>query len=257
FDRELATSSRLFRFVLRMFAEGDAALPEGGMGAIPAQLAARLPDGSVRLGARVRRVGKGGVTLEGGEEVRARAVVVATEGPEAARLFRGVGPDDFGRDVPDPGSRGTTTLYYAAPVPPVGEPVLVLDADRSGPANHLAVVSAAAPSYAPAGSSLIALSVIGAPGEGDEALDAQARRQMGGWFGAAVAQWRLLRVYRIPHALPDQRAGALSPPRRPVRVHPGLYVCGDHRDNASIDGAMTSGFRAAQAVMEDMHHRVI
>jgi predicted NAD/FAD-dependent oxidoreductase len=29
-------------------------------------------------------------------------------------------------------------------------------------------------------------------------------------------------------------------------------VCGDHRDNASIDGAMTSGFRAAQAVMEDL-----
>jgi hypothetical protein len=37
-----------------------------------------------------------------------------------------------------------------------------------------------------------------------------------------------------------------------VRLRPGLYVCGDHRDNASIDGAMTSGFRAAQTVMEDL-----
>jgi hypothetical protein len=28
-------------------------------------------------------------------------------------------------------------------------------------------------------------------------------------------------------------------------------VCGDHRDNASINGAMLSGRRAAEAVIED------
>ena len=53
--------------------------------------------------------------------------------------------------------------------------------------------------------------------------------------------------------LPDQTAGKLDLWQRPVRLRPGLYVCGDHRDNGSIDGAMTSGFRAAQAVMEDLH----
>ena len=52
--------------------------------------------------------------------------------------------------------------------------------------------------------------------------------------------------------MPDQTAGKLDPWQRPVRLRPGLYVCGDHRDNASIDGAMISGFRAAQAVMEDL-----
>jgi phytoene dehydrogenase-like protein len=50
FDRELASSSRMFEFVFRMLAAGDTALPAGGMGAIPAQLAGSLPAGTVRTG---------------------------------------------------------------------------------------------------------------------------------------------------------------------------------------------------------------
>ena len=46
--------------------------------------------------------------------------------------------------------------------------------------------------------------------------------------------------------------GALEPPQRPVRVRPGVYVCGDHRDHASIHGAMVSGRRAAEAVLSDL-----
>ena len=51
----------------------------------------------------------------------------------------------------------------------------------------------------------------------------------------------------IPHALPAQ-----PPPlsvRRPVRIQDGLWVCGDHRDTASIQGALVSGRRAAEAVL--------
>src|SRR5205814_4689796 len=50
-ERQLVTSSRLFRFVFRMLVEGDAAVPAQGMGAIPAQLAARLPADVLRLNA--------------------------------------------------------------------------------------------------------------------------------------------------------------------------------------------------------------
>ena len=44
----------------------------------------------------------------------------------------------------------------------------------------------------------------------------------------------------------------LAEPERSVRWQPDLYVCGDHRDNASIQGAMVSGRRAAEAVIEDL-----
>jgi phytoene dehydrogenase-like protein len=183
--------------------------------------------------------------LEGGEAIRARAVVVATEGPAAAKLL--------GDAVPDPGSNGAVTLYYAADRPPVPEPILMLDGEGRGPVNHSAVMSNVSPAYAPAGKALVAASVVGVPPEDDAELDRRARVQMAEWFGGDALGWTLIRAYRIPHALPDQTAGKLDPWQRPVRLRPGLYVCGDHRDNGSIDGAMTSGFRAAQAVMEDLH----
>jgi len=246
-EKQLSTSSRFFRFVFRMFAEGAAAVPAHGMQAIPDQIAARLTPGAVRLEARVIHVGSREVVLEGGETIRARAVVVATDGSAAAKLL--------GDELPDPGSHGSVTLYYAADRPPVSEPVVMLDGEGEGPVNHAAVLSNVSPAYAPAGKALIAASVVGIPADDDAELDRRARLQLSGWFGGAALGWRLLRAYRVPHALPDQTAGKLDPWQRPVRLRPGLYVCGDHRDNGTIDGAMSSGFRAAQAVMEDLESR--
>jgi phytoene dehydrogenase-like protein len=245
FDRTLATSSRFFRFVARMLADGPAAVPALGMQAIPDQVAAGLPPESIRLGVKVDRLGHREVVLPGGEKSRTRAVVVATDGPTAAGLI--------GDPIIDPGSHGTVTLYYAADRPPVSEPVVMLDGEGQGPVNHAAVTSDVSAAYAPVGQALVAASVVGIPPHDTAELDRLARNQLANWFGREVSGWRLLREYRIPYALPDQTAGGLDPWQRPVRVRPGLYVCGDHRDNASIDGAMTSGFRAAQAVMEDLH----
>jgi phytoene dehydrogenase-like protein len=244
-DRELGGSSRMFEFVYRMLALGDVAIPARGMGAIPEQLAGGLPPDCVRLGQRVAAVGDGGLTLASGERLAARAVVVATDGPGAARLLGG--------EPAAPGSLAATCLYFAAERAPVDEPVIVLDGDGQGPVNNLCVPSAVAPAYAPPGAALISAAVLDRPGlpRGSD-LEAAVLGQLADWFGSAVVGWRHLATYHIPHAQPAQPPGALDPPQRPVRLRPGLYVCGDHRDNASINGALASGRRAATAVLEDL-----
>ena len=45
---------------------------------------------------------------------------------------------------------------------------------------------------------------------------------------------------------------ALEPPWTPVRIRPGVYTCGDHRDNASINGALASERRAGEVVLSDL-----
>lgn len=240
--RELSASSRMFEFVFRAFAAGDACLPERGMGAIPAQLRAALPADAVRLGARVASLGEGAVRLADGALVAARAVVVATEAPVAARLTG---------ERWAVGGRALTCLYFAAERPPVTEPILLLDGNGSGPVNNVAVPSAVARGYAPAGAALVSATVLGSPALDDAALERVVRDQMERWFGPVARRWRHLRTYRIPYAQPEQAPPALTPWRRPVRVRPGLYVCGDHRDNGSINGALESGRRAAEAVIED------
>jgi phytoene dehydrogenase-like protein len=239
-ETELATSSRMLEFVFRMFSQGRAALPAAGMGAIPEQLAGRLPPGTVRTGARVELIGEGRVVLVRGERVAAAAVVIATEAPEAARLLP---------DLHPPGSHDTACLYYAAPKAPIPQALLVLNGEGSGPVDNLCVPSAVSPTYAPAGQALISATVVGAADADEKSLEIEVRRHLTSWFGIAVADWRHLRTYRIPLALPARKS--LEPAALPVRRRPGLYLCGDHRETPSLQGAMASGRRAAEAVSED------
>jgi protoporphyrinogen oxidase len=246
-ERELRTSARFFRFVFRHFLAEAVTVPAFGMQAIPEQLAARLPEGTIRLGEPVERVEPGYLELSGHRRIPVRAIVVATDGTAAHRLL--------GDAVPSVASNGTVTLSYDAAEPPVREPILVLDGEGRGPVNNLVVMSECSPHYAPAGHALVTASIVGQPEDSDENIDRKAREQLRDWYGMSVDGWRLLRLQRIPEALPDMSVGVLNPWQRPVRLHPGLYVCGDHRDQGSINGALESGFRAAQAVAEDLRDR--
>ena len=104
---------------------------------------------------------------------------------------------------------------------------------------------------APAGEALVTIALIDDHPEGDEALERTVRQQESTWFGATVATWRLLRVHRIRYAQPDQLPADLDPVARPVRLRAGRYVAGDHRETASLHGALHSGRRAAEALLRD------
>ena len=73
------------------------------------------------------------------------------------------------------------------------------------------------------------------------------RTQLESLYGTRTSDWTRVGAYAIPYALP-----AMLPPldvRKPVDLGDGLFVAGDHRDTASIQGAMVSGRRAADAVL--------
>jgi phytoene dehydrogenase-like protein len=241
-ESELQTSCRMLQFVFRMFSAGHAALPAEGMGAIPKQLADPLPKDRLRLAAEVTGIDDTTILLASGERLRARTVVVATEGPVAARLVEG---------LPKPEARSVTCVYFAAEKPPFEEPILVLGAAGDGPVNNLCVPSVVAPAYAPPGAALISASVIGVPAISDAQLERQIRSQLGGWFGSAAEYWEHVLTYRIASALPVMEPRWTPGPDRPIQLRPGLYVCGDHRENPSIQGAMASGRRAAERVLAD------
>jgi phytoene dehydrogenase-like protein len=236
-DPELEVSSRRFETILRMLTTGSTGLPREGIGAIPRQLAGTLPDRAVRLSEPVAEVSPAGVLTEAGECIDARAVVVATDGPSAHRLL--------GAAVPDPGSRAAACCWYAAAQAPVEGPHLMLDGASSGPGKNVVVISEVAPSYAPAGRALVAVAVPG-PEALDAGIAARVAEQLAGWFGSDTAEWEHLRTDVIPHGQPDQRPPLH--PRQAVALGDGLFVCGDHRDTASIQGAMFSGERTAAAV---------
>lgn len=241
-DPALATSSRMFRFVYRMFSQGMAAIPNGGMQAIPRQLAFHLTEGSIRFHASVQHVWEGGVRLESGEELFAGAVVVACDPVHAARLL----PQTGIRTT----MRGVRCLYFAAADPPIGDRYLVLNGEGEGPINNFCVPSVIAPGYAPRGYHLVSVTALHAPLSEDH-LIRDVREQLLHWFGMQANGWEFLRAYHIEHALPDQSLENGGVTMSAVRLQHGLYLCGDHCGTASLNGAMLAGRRAAEAVCGD------
>lgn len=244
-DESLRTPSRMFEFVFRMFASGDVAVPADGMGAIPRQLAEKLPRGSVRLNSSVVRLDGNTVTLSSDQRLTATRIVIATESDAAARLL---GNDDL-----QTAWNQTTTIYYAAPQPPDRRKMLMLRGDETGPVQTAVVLSNVAPEYAPANQSLVSVSLstdCEVDREDVEAIDRAVRDQLRDWFGESVRDWRRLRVYQVPFGLPRL---TLDPVKQSVEVagenqNPPVFLCGDHRETPSIQGAMNSGLRAADAI---------
>ena len=232
-EEDLVTSSRFLDLMLRMFVRGKSTVPSLGMQRLPDQLAARLPAGAVHLGTPVTALAPDGVTTATGR-VTARAVVCATDATSAGALVPGVTP---------PAWRSVTTVYHAAPTDPLGEPTLLLDADRDSPVVNTVVLTAAAPSYGPGdGRALVSTSVLGAHEDAERAV----RARLAELYRTSTAAWEHLATYVLPQALPAMTAP--HPFQRPVLVD-GVYVCGDHRDTSSIQGALVSGRRAARAVL--------
>jgi len=242
-DPHLQTSSHLFHFVMKMFTQGTAAVPAQGMQAIPEHLLRWLPAQQVRLGAAVARAEAGRVVLRNGENLPARAVVVATDYSAAARLLR----------LPPRRFQASRTLYFAASQPPVDLPILVLNGRGTGPINHLAVMSLVAPEYAPPGQHLIALCLLAPWTERPLAqLLPKLQRQLLEWFGEAGQGWELLQDLTLPHSLPVQLPLTGLAHSRSCRLVPGLYLGGDHSEQASINGAMAAGRHLAAQVWADL-----
>ncbi|UFU02301.1 FAD-dependent oxidoreductase [Ruania suaedae] len=240
-DSSGGASANYVKLLMRSFALATPGLPREGMQALPEQLAAALRS-PVRLADPVRQVRESAdgveVTTDSGW-LRARAAIVA------------VGPQDLALvDKPTPTTHGLTTWWWRTSEVPTDSSFLMLDASRrgggpAGPIWHTAVISNAAPSYAPAGQHLIeATTLLDRPdGQADEAA---VRADLARLYRTSTRSWDVVAHHVVPHTLPE-----LPPPlvaRRPQRIGERLFVAGDHRDTGSIQGALVSGNRAAVAL---------
>ena len=236
-DPHLATSRRMFDVIFRSLSEGQSVLPSRGMQALPQQMASRLAEDTIHLNTVVSSIDRTKVTLDSGESITARAVVVATDGPTASSLL----------GIPMVESRKVGCVYFSADIPPTRSKLVVLDGTGNGPVLNVAVLSNVAPSYAPADKHLI---VAALPGITDGDLEAMSRQQLRSWWGPQVDGWKHLRTYIINHGGPEQKP-PFSPKQR-VDLGNGQFVCGDHRDTGSLQGAMFSGRRCGEAVVRSL-----
>jgi hypothetical protein len=229
-ESRLATSSRYVDLLWRSFVRGAIGLPARGMQSVGEQLADRIGPARVHLGHRALSVTGDHVETDAGV-VRADAVVVATDPETAASLLPSLSAS-APREV-------TTHLHVLAGSPGSGR--LITLGTPEGRVVNSAVLTDVQPRYSPDGRALVASSTLAPTAESD------VRDEIARLHGVATTDLEHLTTLTVAGAQP-----AALPPlqlRRPVDFGEGLFVCGDHRDTPSIQGAMASGARTARAVL--------
>jgi phytoene dehydrogenase-like protein len=248
-EPELATSKRFLDMALKSFIAGSPGVPRAGMQAIPRQLAAQLPNGSIHLNVTAKAVASTMVRTDLGD-IRCRSVVIATNARSAALLIP---------SLKVPPSNAVTTWYHLANCAgsdlTEGKSTLVIDGkkfqgtqdDPSRPLVNTVVMTNAAPSYASNGRTLISSSALGVHPSAQS--ESQVRSHLASLYKVPTGNWTHVATYPIPDALP-----MMSAPHnveQSVRLTDGVYIAGDYRQVSSINGALASGRRAAEALLTD------
>jgi len=280
-------SSRMFSFVFKMFNEGAATLPRGGMKAVSEQLVQKALDEGIEIRKEMpislicKATDTGSFVVESktaNEKLETACVIVATEGPKAQELLSQVEGFESIGNLPKQPQLSTGCLYYSFQGdPPVDEPILILNGKvEKGPihgeesksiVNTMCFPSVVNEGYAPKGKSLCSVSISGKimkEYEGkDEELDAVVRSELASWFEdrktEILEKWKLRKIYYIPNAQPAQLNGPCPSNvngGRPCTtfqgkpIPEGMVLCGDHVATASLNGALESGAKAGVVAAE-------
>lgn len=260
-DRTLSADPGYFRFLLSMLVRGPAVIPSDGLGMLAewTSAAVRQDGGAVELGARVtaletdpegRRVV--GARLEDGRLIGARHVVLAVEGPAARELLEPLDPVSAGRL---PGEYASVVnAAFALRRPLYSGRSILLNAEP-GTADRprvdlLCQTSNITRPGVPEGPHILLASCVTTGGPAPEDLVGEVAALVGRW--APRYDWaglsEPLGVYAHPHAQFRPLAGVRRELPGPRTAVENLILAGDATTHPSIEGAVSSGVRAAEIV---------
>jgi phytoene dehydrogenase-like protein len=241
-ENDLKTSSTMFDFVMKMFSQGDAAIPELGMEEIPKQLVAMLPANSIQYNVKVSTIENNKIICEDGTTFEADKIIIATEAIGLASNYISKTKQNFHQ---------VTNVYFEAKMAPTKKAVVVLNASTDKKwVNNLTVMSNISNKYAPAGKVLISISYNDIPAIDDATLAENMKTELKKWYGNQVTDWKILKTYRIHYALPNQEKVSNEVTNSEIKINENLFICGDHLLNGSINAAMKSGRIVAELIDE-------
>lgn len=236
-EPDLATSSRMFEFVYKMFGEGLATLPKTGIGAIPEQLKERLSQTTFLWNTKVESIKDTTLHLSTDQELHSDYTIIATE---ASKLI----PNLRNQDIP---WKSCDNLYFKTSKPKDKRPLIGLIADQGTLINNI-FYHDTLPTPVAYGHSLLSVTVVKDHGLSEEALIATVRSELATY--CHITETTFLKRYKIPRALPDLNGLRYECEPSETQLTDSVFLAGDHLLNGSLNAAMISGERAALAVIE-------
>ena len=222
-ENTLETDSSMLLFTFKMFAESGAAVPKEGMMAIPQQLVDYIGKDKIRFNSKVLHYNQSAICTDEGKEEKFDKVIVACNLKE------------------DTTYQAVTNSYFETDKLPINTKHIILNANPNRTINNVVLLSNVAPNYAQNGKHLISVSANGIHPEPTEFIN-----DLIGLFGQEVKQWKLVQTYLIKESLPKINYEISYS----AAAQDGVFYCGDHLIQGSINGAMESGRRTAEEILK-------
>jgi phytoene dehydrogenase-like protein len=244
-ENKLETPNRMFDFVMKMFSEGDAAIPKLGMEEIPKQLASQLPADTFLYHTKVVDIKENSIFTSSGTEIKSDIIIVATEANDLISKLKS-NVETLHRSV--------TNVYFQANTAPSNKAVVILNAsEKKKVINNFTVMTNVSTAYAPAGKVLISVSCNGIVDLSEQELTDVIKTELQPWFGKQVQAWSHLKTYKVKYALPNLTVLKDDLTIADMKINDNLYCCGDHLLNGSINAAMKSGRLVADLIISEQH----
>ena len=236
-EDKLETSSRMFEFVYKMFGEGDAAVPKGGMEEIPKQLLHHLKHTVIKYNTSVSSISDDKIKLGSGEEIESDFIIVATE---ASNLIQNIKNQAIEWQSSD-------TLYFETENRTIKKPLIGLIANKSAVINNIFYHTSLETNT---DKELLSVTVVDNQGLSGKALIDQVQKELKDLCG--ITSSTFIKHYRIPKSLP--KLGELNYKISPseTRLTETIYLAGDVQLNGSLNAAMLAGESAALGVLENL-----
>ncbi|MGB3776164.1 MAG: FAD-dependent oxidoreductase [Leeuwenhoekiella sp.] len=236
-EPDLATSSRMFEFVFKLFGEGSAYLPKAGIAAIPNQLKLKLKRSTFQFNTAIDKVEEGAIYLSDGTKVLSNNTIIATT---ASNLVQNLKNQETRW-------KSCINFYFEVDKRVVEKPIIGLIADENALINNIFYHNSVE-TISSGDSELLSVTVVKSSSLSEKSLLERVISELAMYCG--IENPRFLKRYVIKKALPDlqQLQYELAPTE--TQLTSGIFLAGDQLLNGSLNAAMISGERAAMAVIK-------
>ncbi len=235
-EPNLETSSRLFKFIFKMFGEGHAAIPASGMQAIPDQMAAKIKS-KIQFHSEYASHKDHELQLSNGEKVDYDYLIMAYD--------PGIKKENSKK------YKGTVNVYFSIPKTK-GKAIIRLFPEEDKLINNACIISNVSGSYSSSNRSLLSVSTTGIPSMSEDQLIPDVKKEVAELYGINESEITHIRSYFIPYSLPD-----ISKPTMGSEIEfdtqENVLFAGDYLMAGSLNAAMISGKKAALKIVKALN----
>ncbi len=230
-EPDLNTSSRMFEFVYKMFGEGRAMIPKGGIGVISNQLKSQLTSTEIRTGVKVKKVKANSLSLENGEKMDSEFTIIATNPEQIV--------DNYTTSLQ---WKSCDNIYFTTSGKSFSRPIIGLNKSKDRFTNNIFYPTSIETDQKGT-EELLSVTVVKDHELPIDQLVAVVKHELAQDFG--IDDPTYLHHYNIPHALPNLQDLQFDRDESESLLTDHIALAGDYQLNGSLNAAMTSGEKAA------------